>query len=62
MKTVNYPCGCSITYSMFGENEILSIRSCYIHSTHNDIKDILKILESALFSVIKEENKITKIN
>ena len=32
MGTANYPCGCSITRSMFGDNGIMSIHICFEHA------------------------------
>ena len=32
MNTILYPCGCSITRSMFGDHKILSVIPCYEHA------------------------------
>ncbi len=31
MSTLSYPCGCSITRSMFGKQEIVAMHLCLIH-------------------------------
>ncbi len=42
MTTTVFECGCSITYSMYGEREIVSVHICDQHQ--HDHPEILKVM------------------
>ena len=53
MGTVSYPCGCAITRSMFGEREIMWVKTCLEHS-----KDLQKELQALAEKVVHIQNII----
>lgn len=44
MGTVVFPCGCSITRSMFGDCDVIWVLVCFKHSLDNDIHKAQKNL------------------
>lgn len=57
MGTTSFPCGCTITRSMFGEREIVTVLNCLEHAfdLQNElqamVKKILNIQENILMGV-----------
>ena len=49
MNTVLFPCGCSVSRSMFGDHEIMSVIPCYEHAL--SLQDNLDELAKALFNL-----------
>jgi len=58
MNTITYPCGCSVSRSMFGNHEILFATPCYKHSL--SLQEILKELAIAIFNVATSEDNNVK--
>ena len=51
--TANYPCGCSITRSMFGKRKILSVDPCQKHL----LSLVNKSLEQTAQDIVEIQNK-----
>ena len=58
MGTTYYPCGCSITRSMFGNQELVSVNPCYKHAIES--QNELKALSDRILELFKKENNGNK--
>ncbi len=57
MKTFCYECGCSITSSMFGDKEIMSVNHCESHSYMRSQDKSLKQMSTELHEIKLHELK-----
>ena len=52
MKTITLECGCSFTFSMFGEDELIDFHLCDKH-----IKEFRNMIQFIFISITKDDAK-----
>ena len=57
MGTAFFECGCSVTTSMFGDKEVLSIHTCMKHANNPKIQEQLKALSKVLSEELLKEHE-----
>lgn len=56
MSTVVYPCGCRISWSMFGDREIISVAPCYTHTMQ--LQEPMQVLVDKLVELQRPQQEI----